>query len=233
MLRSLTPLELMRLHVEALFTHDAAGRMLRVNVPDGAGAPRFFLGRTTEGSLLRFRHDVDEETKRALESAANDDVLGTFDSPLDPSRYEAILSHTVPIANTWLGPTFCFPDGIALPGDTVSVTDANTHVLAPVLEPWIPDVRIGQPMFAVVVDGQAVSVCCTVRWTNEALEAGVETVPSFRGRGYAARVVASWAHAVRDFGQVPLYSTSWRNESSRAVARKLGLTQFGSDLHIT
>jgi mono/diheme cytochrome c family protein len=64
-------------------------------------------------------------------------------------------------------------------------------------------------------------------------EAGVETAASCRGRGYAAPVVAAWARAVRDVGRVPLYSTSWRNEASRAVARKLGLVCFGSDLHIT
>jgi hypothetical protein len=34
-------------------------------------------------------------------------------------------------------------------------------------------------------------------------------------------------------GLVPLYSTSWKNEPSRAVARRLGLIQYGVDLHIT
>jgi hypothetical protein len=52
--------ELMRLHVEALFTHDANGQLLRGNEPSGAEAPRFFLGRTADGPLIRFRHDVDE-----------------------------------------------------------------------------------------------------------------------------------------------------------------------------
>lgn len=66
-----------------------------------------------------------------------------------------------------------------------------------------------------------------------ALEAGVETARPYRGRGYAARVVAAWAREVRDMGRVPLYSTSWKNEASRAVARKLALICFGNDLHIT
>jgi len=40
----------MRMHIDALFTHDARGRMLRVNEPMGKTAPRFFLGRTTQGN---------------------------------------------------------------------------------------------------------------------------------------------------------------------------------------
>ena len=107
------------------------------------------------------------------------------------------------------------------------------QVLDAFLRDWIPDARIGQPLFALIVDEHAVSVCCTVRRTTEAHEAGVETVPAFRGHGYAAQVVTAWARAVRERGQVPLYSTSWQNEASRAVARKLGLIQFGNDLHIT
>jgi predicted GNAT family acetyltransferase len=72
-----------------------------------------------------------------------------------------------------------------------------------------------------------------VRITHEAHEAGVETLPDFRGRGYATDVVAGWARLVRSLGAVPLYSTSWENAASQAVARKLRLVQYGADFHIT
>ncbi|HKW12755.1 MAG TPA: GNAT family N-acetyltransferase, partial [Gemmatimonadaceae bacterium] len=98
---------------------------------------------------------------------------------------------------------------------------------------WVPDVELAQPMFALVVDRQAVSVCASVRLTAHAHEAGVDTARAYRRRGYAACVAAAWARAVRDLGRTPLYSTSWQNEASRAVARQLGLIQFGCDLHIT
>ena len=233
MFRPLMPRELMRLHVEALFTHDAARRMLHVNEPGGKNAPRFFIGQTADGAVIRFRHDVDGETKRALEAAANVDALRALDSPPSSTRYEELLARVAPVSSVWSGPAFSFPDRLTQPADTVLVTDANSHLLAPLLESWIPDARTGQPLFAVVVDGRAVSVCCTVRRTADAHEAGVETVPAFRGHGYAARPVACWAQAVRDIGQVPLYSTSWQNDASRSVARNLGLIQFGNDLHIT
>lgn len=59
--------------------------------------------------------------------------------------------------------------------------------------------------FLAVVDGErAVSVCRNVRITPEAHEAGVETLPEFRGMGYARDVVAGWALRVRSLGAEPL-----------------------------
>ena len=83
------------------------------------------------------------------------------------------------------------------------------------------------------MDGRAVSVCASVRRSTAAHEAGVETAPQYRGRGLAPRAVAAWARAVLTMDRVPLYSTSWQNEASRNVARKLGMTHFGNDLPIT
>lgn len=150
-------LALMRLHVEALFTRDATGRLVAVNDP----------------------------------------------ATLVPDR------------------------------DVVPVTAANAGVLSPYLDAWRTDVTQGVPICAVLRDGSAVSICASVRVTEHAHEAGVETHPAFRGAGHAARAVTAWARDVRAGGRIPLYSTSWENTASQAVARKLGLIQFGVDLHIT
>jgi predicted GNAT family acetyltransferase len=88
-------------------------------------------------------------------------------------------------------------------------------------------------MAAVVVGGRAVSVCGSVRISDRADEAGVETHPDFRGRGHALAAVWAWAQAVRNSGRVPLYSTSWSNMQSRRVAEKLGLVQYGTVVHVT
>src|SRR4051812_36180112 len=95
---------LMRLHVDALFTHDARGDMLRVNEPNGAVAPRFFLGQTTEGLLLRFRGDVGEKMRRELADAAALEVLN--DWPATPETYREILSSTAQVERIWSGPVF-------------------------------------------------------------------------------------------------------------------------------
>jgi len=88
-------------------------------------------------------------------------------------------------------------------------------------------------MMVLPVDGHAVSIGTSVRLTRVAHQDGVDTCRAYRGRGFAPRVVTAWAQAVRDIGRIPLYSTSWQNEASRAVARKLHLICFGSDVHIT
>lgn len=225
----------MQYHVEALFTHDADGSLLRVNEPDGAPAPRFFLGRTVDATLLGFRHDVGQDARRALRAAAKNHARAEhhLESPIEPAPYQDILARFAPVTRTWTGPAFSFPDKLPVPAGVVPVTEANVQLLRPFFEGWIPDVRQCQPMFVVAVDGQAVSLCGSVRQTNMAHEAGVETAAPHRGRGYAVRVVAAWARTMHDTGRVPLYSTSWENEASRAVARSLALTLFGNDVHIS
>ena len=228
--------ELMRIHVEALFTRDAAGRLLCVNEPNGADAPRFFLGRTAEGSDCWFRRDVDDDLMRELAAAATAAWRSSEDhrlAPEDPARYETLLARAAPIQQTEAGPAYCFPREIAEPAGVVRITDENAEILRPHLEPWLDSTAPGLLTMAVVEDGRAVAVCSSVRITDVAREAGVETAPRFRGRGHAARAVAAWVAAVRRIGSIPLYSTSWKNTASQAVARKLGLRMFGADLHIT
>ena len=90
----------------------------------------------------------------------------------------------------------------------------------------------GSPCYP-VEDGHAVSVCFCARKSNVAAEAGLETAIEFRGRGLAPRVVSAWALAVRETGRIPLYSTSWSNDASLAVARKLGLMAYASSWSIS
>lgn len=221
----------MELHVEALFSHDDAGRLTHVNDPIAAVAPRFFIGHTADGPVIRFRRGTASDVERELEAAALK-AARVFDSPIDPSPYRAILDRSSPSGPAWAGPAFTFPSSLPEHVEAFLVTPENSHVLESHLAPWIPDVTSCEPMIAVAVDGHAVAVCASVRRTRRAHEAGVETVAAFRRRGYAASAAAEWARAVREAGRVPLYSTSWENEASRGLARKLVLVQFGSDLHI-
>ena len=230
-----TDRELMRMHVEALFTHDANGRMVRVNEPGGARAPRFFLGRTAHGGVWRFRDDLDDAVVRELDALCRAEPAGDefLAAPYGAAPYEALLARHAPVERTEAGPAYVCPPELGDASGVVRVTEQNTGLLRPHLEAWLGDVPTRQPMRAVVVDGRAVSLCASVRITPAADEAGVETARDFRGRGHAARAVAAWAAEVRGLGRVPLYSTSWRNTASQALARSLRLRRFGADLHIT
>jgi hypothetical protein len=152
-----------------------------------------------------------------------------------PQCYGAIraaLHAHAPIASEYRGPCYCAPMDIPpLPGATL-VTQDNM----PVLEPWfvdlLPELNARQPVAAVLERDVAVAACFCARITVRAAEAGVETVPAFRGRGYAAAAVAAWAAALRRRGRLPLYSTSWENLASQGVARKLGMQHYGEDWSI-
>ncbi|HJU73521.1 MAG TPA: GNAT family N-acetyltransferase [Gemmatimonadaceae bacterium] len=225
----------MRIQIETLYTLDAADRLVRVNEPNGKPAPRFFLGRTVEGKVWRFRNDLEPEVVAELEAACMEETDGNefLDSPYGATRYHEVLARSAPITKTWAGPAYTFPDTLADTPDAIRITEANVERLATPLAPWSEDVAMGRLLIGVMHEGEIVSVCGSVRTTSTAHEAGVETAAPLRGRGFAVQPVRAWARAVREMNCIPIYSTSWDNLSSRALAEKLGLIRFGTDLHIT
>lgn len=234
---SMSDLQLLQLQVDALFTHDPHGRIRDVNEPGGDRAPRFFFGRTRGGNIWRCRDDLAEEIVRELERLAcaepiRDDLRA---QPRNIDAFLAALRADGESASIESGPAYRFPDELPLPATITRITRSDLHLLR--LMAWDLDETAREfegrePRLAVIEDGVAVSLCYSVRLTDRAAEAGVVTVEAYRGRGYAAAVVAGWAHAVRAGGRIPLYSTSWDNLASQAVARKLGLVQYGIDLSL-
>jgi hypothetical protein len=228
----------MALQVEALFASDARGRLLHPNEPgcEAQPPPRFFLGRTRHGHLWRFGADVPDGTVRELARLA---AAERGDWPLErpPERLEAMrarLAADAPIERVHHGPAFRFPEALA--GDAGADAVLLTADRADRLGDGFPALRAAladcQPCLAVLEGGRAVSACWLARRSARAAEAGVGTLPGFRGRGLAARATAAWARAVRELGLLPLYSTEWSNRSSRGVAARLGLTLYGVDLHL-
>jgi GNAT superfamily N-acetyltransferase len=141
---------------------------------------------------------------------------------------QALAEHA-PIDAEFRGPVFRFTDAVRFPTEVTQITAANRNLVRTTF-PWLfEEVADWQPTLAVLHDGAAVSVCFSSRIGAAACAAGVETLPDFRGRGYAAAVTAAWGAAVRATGRIPLYSTSWDNHHSRSVARRLGLVMFGSE----
>lgn len=229
--------DLMGLRAETDFTYDARGRLLCTNEPreeERRPAPRLFLGRTLAGQVVRFGATAPDAVAREL--AAILDGLppgGDLDIPIPPATLAAAreaLARHAPITGEGSGPAYRFPASIARPGAVVQLTDTARELVRETY-PWLYDALADwQPCFAVVRDGAAVSVCFSSRLGADAAEAGVDTLPAFRGRGYAAAVTAAWGAAIRESGRIPLYSTAWENLASQGVARRVGLIMFGADM---
>jgi RimJ/RimL family protein N-acetyltransferase len=228
-------IELMRLHVDALFTRDANGRLRCVNEPGDKPAPRMFLGRTTDGHVLRTRFDVSDalRAEAAALIEAEPARAPLSQQPHCGEALQALLARHAPVQRVWSGPAYCIDASVlAEPPNAVRITAANEHLMA-AFPDWRAEVAFRQPFFVVVEAERAVALCCSVRITAEAHEAGVETLPESRGRGHASQAVAAWARAVATVGALPLYSTSTDNGASQGVARRLGMRRFGVDFHVS
>lgn len=215
------------LQLATLFETDA-GRLTTTRDPAKNSAPMFVLVRSTTATAWGIRAGVPDALAEELTALARDEppVGDLRDLPKHVERYRALGT------TESFGPAFEFPDVIAAPSDIVLIEDER--LLNVNFRGWIPgEIAAGcAPVMGIVVDGLPVSVCFCARRSAVAAEAGVDTASAYRGRGYAARVTAAWALAMRVSGRTPLYSTSWMNTASLAVARKLELVAYASDWSI-
>ena len=168
------------------------------------------------------------------ETAAGEPMLMDCQKfPKGHSQFKDILRRHAPIERVWTGPAYRFPDRIDPPANAVPLSGGNAGLLRGNFAKMVPELDSGHPCFAAIEDSDAVSICQSVRSSWRAHEAGVDTLETYRQRGYAVSTVAAWAIAVRELDLVPLYSTSWKNLASQRLARRLGLIQYGVDYHLT
>lgn len=226
-------LELMQLHVQALYVHDDNGRITAINPWNGGTVPRFFLGRTALGNVWRFRDDMLDELVTELTTLCLEETGDVFQEPKHKEKYIELLAARESVKQIWQGPVY-WCSKLAKPSvSPVAITEENAYLLEGGLESWLPDVAHRQPFMAAVQDGKAVSVCASVRITDKAHEAGIETLLTHRQQGHAANAIAEWTQVLLEKKIIPLYSTSWENTASQNVAKKVGFEFFGADFHIT
>ena len=225
-----------------MFALNDAGRITSTREPGASRGPLFFLARSAARCSWAIRADVPDDLAAELDGLAREEppVVDFGDAPVHADEYLSVVRDRPLSAQRRgaaivqsAGPAFSFPTDIEEPTDIVLVEDER--MLERNFRGWVPgEIAAGSgPVVAIVVDGHPVSICFSARASDAAAEAGVETAERFRGRGLAARVTAAWALAVRSSGRVPLYSTSWTNRSSLAVARKLGLIAYASSWSLT
>lgn len=231
----LTALRLARMHSQSLYQMDSKGRIVRVREPEPDPPPRFTLTRTGHGHIALVRHDVPAGIAALLLGLA--DREPPLDDPLQPPAqlegYIAALSKLRAVQRTCAGPAFVLPRGQGVSLGTTRISKENGTLLERHF-PWtFRQLQVRSPVWAVVEDGAAVAICYAAREPSLGIEAGVFTVEGWRGRGYAQRVVASWAHDLWEQGRVPLYSTWWENTASLRIAERLGGVLFAVDFSLT
>lgn len=216
----------MEIHVNVLFKHDGLGRLTVTNEPPYDVAPRFFLGATKGGQVVRYLGTLGEDVIRTLQQ-----VIETGSTP-DLAAIIRVFNQSRSITEVGFGPAFAFPEVTDRSARVTEVTRANRELLRAHFPYTFEELEQRQPCFAVIHDDMAVSVCRSARQTSRAAEASLDTLAAFRGRGYGVDVSRAWAAAIQGQGRIALYSTSWDNFASQSVARKLQLIQYGTDVHI-
>jgi hypothetical protein len=208
--------------VETLVVLDRPHRSTTMREPGGQCSPSFLLARGAHSCAWAVNVDVPASIANELDALAREEPASAEWQvpPVHGERYRALLDDK----HVFFGPSFGFTVDLPIDGDETCIID-DERLFGVHFRGWIPgEIAQGRaPVVAIVVDGAPVSACFCARRTGTTAEAGVETAAAYRGRGLVPRVTAAWARAVRETGRIPLYSTSWDNHGSLAVARKLGL----------
>jgi hypothetical protein len=184
--------------------------------------------------LWRTRYDLPPDVAVELErSAANEPVNRDLTQPpAYEAQYIELLKPHIPLITVNAGPAYYVPQG-TVPSGVVNITAENVSLVKAYFSWLLNTVPDYAPVVVAVEDAHAVAVCFCSRITPKVAEAGVFTEANYRGHGYATQVARGWAEAVRSTGRLPLYSTSWSNHASQAIAKKLGAVQYGVDYSLT
>jgi len=210
-------------HLEALFILDGH-RIVSTREPNPSRGPEFVLIRRADSCSWALGSGIGDEQARAVTRLALDEppTSDFLRPPKHMEEYMEILG-----GEFSAGPAFEFPERMPLVEEAVLIEDVGR--LQASFNGWTADeLPERSPIMAIVEDGVPVSICFCARVSELIAEAGVETAPEFRGRGLAGLATAAWAAEIQASGRTPIYSTSWSNEASLAVARKLGLVACAS-----
>ncbi len=256
-----TEVEWLEIQLEALYEHDDRGRLVANHQVDRPPPPAFHLSRSTHGNLWRFSSALDPALDPALvrelsrlagreaplDARALRDAWASGRPPPPPERWHAMArlleDGGVDAEPDWRGPALRFPSTgpsrFAVIGDTAirPLEPRDGALLEGSSFAWLArEAPQSQPVVVAEVGGAVVGAVWSARGAARAgaraREAGVEVEAGHRGRGLGLALVADWAARVCEAGALPLYSTSWSNRASCALAARLGLVPYGEDGHL-
>lgn len=217
----------------------AGGDLLETRCVTRGPAPTVFLTFGIDGMIVKFGAGADPAVRaevltwaRAREGGW---ATGAVAAPaLDELRARLTAVGAAAVRSWWHGPLFAFPAALARVPEAVVAGEESIGLLRQVYpDAEVDEVAETQPCLMICEGAELAAVCHSARRGARVHEAGLDTRVEFRRRGLGARVCAAWATAVRREGATPLYSTSFENLASQGVARRLGLTRIGTDLHLS
>ncbi|MEP6573695.1 MAG: GNAT family N-acetyltransferase [Gemmatimonadota bacterium] len=216
------------LQLQTLYSLNGMGRIVSTREPNSSPGPRFSLIRAPSGCAWSVHAEIPDELAIELgKLAADEPRIQDFElEPVHARHYTSLLGGRIDA-----GPAFTFPEYMAQSTGLVEIR--NVGQLERYFRGWTEDELPGRaPILAITEGEDAISICYCARLSPIAAEAGVDTAEAFRGRRLAGRVTAAWVSAIRASGRLPIYSTSWGNAASRAVARRLRLELRATDWSI-
>jgi len=227
--------DLVALHLESMYVMDERQRLLAVNDAGRNPPPRLSLVRSPSGNRCLLSSALPDELWEELLAVA---ALEPVDAEVLPlprhhSRYVSLLASHAPVCCEYAGPCFVLPRRECRDGNAARLIGAGERSLLEAHFDWLaPELEDIQPIAAVIEDGVVVAVCRGARRKTAAIEAGVETAPPYRGRGYARDVTERWAAAIYAESLLPLYSASFGNAASLRVAAALGGQRYAVDFSL-
>jgi hypothetical protein len=234
-------LGLVRIEAASLFITDMAGRIVCETDPVRSIGPLIYLTGCDDGNIVLVRHDISTETATAIEHLVSSEppLSNSHADPVFLDEYIRLLASEAPVKQQTPGLIYSFPEqfSYSYEVDTVSSgTPAGESLLEnlhrqmpmPLLNAGFRSVAdLWPPWSVAIADGEIASVCITARLADEGVEAGITTLPAFRGRGLASVATAAWATHSAHGARTRFYSVRRDNIPSRRVAEKLGLFPVG------
>ena len=220
--------ELIKIQARTLYRLNAEERITGINEGDFSGAPLLFIGKTQDSIQTYYHEEMSESLLNELKESISD--------PISINQLLRIIEKYRPIQNIWMGPAYVYK-GHSTPEmeedqRIVQITQHNSLLLGTYFAELQDVIEAKSPVLGYVVEGQAVSVCCSARTSEAASEASLYTAEPYRGKGYAARVVSRWCEHLHAQGRIALYSTSCDNIGSQRIAQKCNLVPYGADFSI-
>ncbi len=206
----MTALKWLELQFETLYVSDDLGRLRFIREPgyeesELDAAPRFWMDRSKQGNIWRFRNDLPADVMLELDGLCRaESVVANWQVEARQAvAIRTVLERHAPITAEERGPAYTIPETANATLNTVIVTEANAAVLEQHFA-WKLTSRNSfrsSLLAATVVDGDAVAICYCLRPPDfEGCRSGrgdrrAGSRPRLRGGGVGGSDSRHWSRA--------------------------------------